>query len=108
MNTTLATAGHLPTPVASLVPDMHQQLNLTAVNNSYLPHWQPGGSLAPEPQQRAELASAASKTLTAIHLNELQYGAKSQHKPETSPGPMMITKSGEGYYVFNNITLKVR
>lgn len=52
----------------------------------------------------------------AIQFNHLpQYGAKSHmlkhrnHNEQLSdPDSMMISKSDEGYYVFNNITLKVR
>lgn len=48
------------------------------------------------------------------HLNraELNYGTAQSlllksHLKGASPESMMITKSAEGYYVFNNITLKV-
>lgn len=57
----------------------------------------------------------AAATTKAIHLGELQYGAKSllpkihqKEVPALIEESMMITKSPEGFYVFNNITLKVR
>lgn len=93
MNSTLAiglAGGHL-----QLVPDMQS----TAAFLDYSP-----------------FQNSTDSALPSIQLFQLQqYDAKNlllkhhKHNEELSDlDSMMISKSAEGYYIFNNITLKVR
>lgn len=62
---------------------------------------------------QARNVSATKSTSSDSSLNELIYGSPSQslllknHRKDASHESMMISKSVDGYYVFNNITLKV-
>lgn len=56
---------------------------------------------------------AANQIATAIEKSELYYGTnnflpKPHQKEAKSFVSMMVTKSDSGFYVFNNVTLKVR
>lgn len=87
MNITLVAGANLP---ASMMPDI-QLLNYSTAN-TYLNH-------------------TPASTFAAITSSQLHYGTKNllpkSHLKEASLESMMITKSEEGYYVVNNITLKV-
>lgn len=106
MNTTSLVAASNLSLLASSAGAGLPDLSLITANKSSQPI-----SLANQ-SASANFSSAAAKIVNAIHLNELQYGAKGlltlkKHANDTEIEPIMITKSAEGYYVFNNITLKV-
>lgn len=130
MNTTTAAiAASAPTlaPQIGLLPDVHQVLNNNTTSFlNYLSDFpnnnNQSSTLSSTHTTRKsfstanttpppETAAAANQIVAGIRHSELQYGdnkfPKLHQKEAKSFVSMMITKSDSGYYVFNNITLKV-
>lgn len=105
MNTTLASAGNL-----LLLPDVQQLLlgisNSSTLNNetSALAHhlnYTPATFLTTRNEVHSNTLQLGPKSLAVPKIHHDEAGSLALHQQET-----LLTKSPDGFYVFNNLTLK--